>query len=79
MIKDTEFPSRRTRSSLSLKQEIGLYISQVEATITSPEVGMKIKQNEKAAVETELSKAHKKLEIEGESYILYSLGNFCPF
>ncbi|PLW14919.1 hypothetical protein PCANC_14772 [Puccinia coronata f. sp. avenae] len=61
------------------KQELKLCILQVEATITSPEIGMKIKQNKKAAVEAELPKALEKLEIEGESYIPHSLGNSCPF
>jgi heat shock 70kDa protein 1/2/6/8 len=35
----------------------------VENTITSHEIGMKMKRNHKSAVETELAKALEKLEV----------------
>ena len=54
------------------REGLQLYILQVEATITSPEVGMKIKQNNKSAVEAELAKALDQLEIQSESYITQS-------
>jgi L1 cell adhesion molecule like protein len=69
MIKDAESfkqADKEFSAKHEAKQELESYISQVEATITSPEVGMKIKRNNKAAVEAELAKALEKLEIEGK-------------
>ncbi|OAV98752.1 heat shock protein SSB [Puccinia triticina 1-1 BBBD Race 1] len=70
MIKDAESfkqADKEFSAKHEAKQELESYISQVEATITSPEVGMKIKRNNKAAVEAELAKALEKLEIEDSS------------
>lgn len=67
MIKDAESfkqADKEFSAKHEAKQELESYISQVEGTITSPEVGMKIKRNNKAAVEAELAKALEKLEIE---------------
>lgn len=57
---DKEFSAKH-----EAKQELESYIAQVEGTITSPEVGMKIKRNNKAAVKAELAKALEKLETKG--------------
>ena len=46
------------------KSELESYIHQVENTITSPEIGMKLKRGAKAQVEAELARAMEKLEIE---------------
>ncbi|MBW0460426.1 hypothetical protein O181_000141 [Austropuccinia psidii MF-1] len=70
MIKDAESfkqADKEFSAKHEAKQELESYISQVEGTITSPEVGMKIKRNNKAAVEAELAKALEKLEIEDSS------------
>merc|ERR1712137_778323 len=70
MIKDAESfkqADKEFSAKHEAKQELESYISQVEGTITSPEVGMKIKRNSKAAVEAELAKALEKLEIEDSS------------
>jgi C4-type Zn-finger protein len=41
-----------------------MYISTVESTISSPELGSKIKRQQKSSVEGELAKALERLEIE---------------
>eukprot|EP00918_Siedleckia_nematoides_P081362 GHVU01178435.1.p1 GENE.GHVU01178435.1~~GHVU01178435.1.p1 ORF type:complete len:592 (-),score=103.47 GHVU01178435.1:134-1789(-) len=67
MIKDAESfkqADKEFSAKHEAKQELESYIAQVEGTITSPEVGMKIKRNNKAAVEAELAKALEKLDIE---------------
>jgi len=56
---DKEFTSRH-----EAKQELESYIASVEATITGPEAGLKMKRGAKANIETELAKALEKLEIE---------------
>lgn len=56
---DREFSSRH-----ETKSELEAYIHQVEGTITSPEIGMKLKRGAKAQVEAELARALEKLEIE---------------
>jgi len=56
---DKEFSARH-----DAKSELEAYIHQVEGTISSPEIGMKLKRGAKAQVETELAKALEKLEIE---------------
>lgn len=56
---DKEFSSRH-----EAKSELEAYIHQVEGTITSPEIGMKLKRGAKAQVEAELARALEKLEIE---------------
>ena len=67
MIKDAEQfkqSDKEFTAKHEAKSELETYISQVESTITSPEFGMKLKRNQKAAVEAELAKALEKLEIE---------------
>lgn len=59
---DKEFSQRH-----EAKQELEAYVQQVENTITSHEIGMKMKRNHKSAIETELAKALEKLEIEDSS------------
>jgi len=56
---DKEFTARH-----DAKSELEAYIHQVEGTISSPEIGMKLKRGAKAQVESELAKALEKLEIE---------------
>jgi len=56
---DKEFSARH-----DAKSELEGYIHQVEGTISSPEIGMKLKRGAKAQVESELAKAIEKLEIE---------------
>jgi len=56
---DKEFSARH-----EAKQELESYVSQVESTITSPDVGMKMKRAHKSAIESELAKALERLEIE---------------
>ncbi|KAJ7219114.1 heat shock protein 70 family [Mycena pura] len=56
---DKEFSSRH-----EAKSDLEAYIHQVEGTITSPEIGMKLKRGAKAQVEAELARALEKLEIE---------------
>ena len=56
---DKEFSQRH-----EAKSELEAYIHQVEGTITSPEIGMKLKRGAKAQVEAELARAMEKLEIE---------------
>lgn len=56
---DKEFSARH-----DAKSELEAYIHQVEGTISSPEIGMKLKRGAKAQVESELAKALEKLEIE---------------
>ncbi|GAA5984077.1 hypothetical protein JCM11641_005591 [Rhodosporidiobolus odoratus] len=46
------------------KQELESYVASVEQTISSPEVGAKIKRQHKSAIESELAKALERLEIE---------------
>ncbi|KAL8286165.1 hypothetical protein RQP46_004653 [Phenoliferia psychrophenolica] len=67
MIKDAETFKQADKDFTAkheAKQELESYISQVESTITSPEVGAKIKRQNKANVESELAKALERLEIE---------------
>jgi heat shock protein 1/8 len=56
---DKEFSARH-----DAKSELEAYIHQVEGTISSPEIGMKLKRGAKGQVESELAKALEKLEIE---------------
>ncbi|KAI6028451.1 heat shock protein 70 family [Pisolithus orientalis] len=56
---DKEFQSRH-----EAKSDLEAYIHQVEGTITSPEIGMKLKRGAKQQVEAELARALEKLEIE---------------
>ncbi|KAI3610371.1 heat shock protein sks2 [Moniliophthora roreri] len=58
-IADKEFSARH-----EAKSDLEAYIHQVEGTITSPEIGMKLKRGAKAQVEAELARALEKLEIE---------------
>jgi heat shock protein 1/8 len=59
---DKEFSARH-----EAKSDLEAYIHQVESTITSPEIGMKLKRGAKAQVESELARALEKLEIEDSS------------
>ncbi len=56
---DKEFSARH-----EAKSNLEAYIHQVENTITSPEIGMKLKRGAKSQVEAELARALEKLEIE---------------
>jgi heat shock 70kDa protein 1/6/8 len=56
---DKDFSARH-----EAKSDLEAYIHQVEGTITSPEIGMKLKRGAKAQVEAELARALEKLEIE---------------
>ncbi|EFI28449.1 heat shock protein [Coprinopsis cinerea okayama7 len=56
---DKEFSARH-----EAKSDLEAYIHQVESTITSPEIGMKLKRGAKGQVEAELARALEKLEIE---------------
>jgi L1 cell adhesion molecule like protein len=56
---DKEFSARH-----EAKSDLEAYIHQVEGTITSPEIGMKLKRGAKGQVEAELARALEKLEIE---------------
>ncbi|KAI6005898.1 heat shock protein 70 family [Pisolithus albus] len=56
---DKEFQSRH-----EAKSDLEAYVHQVEGTITSPEIGMKLKRGAKQQVEAELARALEKLEIE---------------
>jgi heat shock 70kDa protein 1/2/6/8 len=56
---DKDFSARH-----EAKSDLEAYIHQVEATITSPEIGMKLKRGAKGQVESELARALEKLEIE---------------
>jgi heat shock protein 1/8 len=56
---DKEFSARH-----EAKSDLEAYIHQVEGTITSPEIGMKLKRGAKAQVEAELARALERLEIE---------------
>ncbi|KAG8930235.1 Heat shock protein sks2 [Tulasnella sp. 419] len=56
---DKDFSSRH-----EAKADLEAYIHQVESTITSPEIGMKLKRGAKSQVEQELAKALEKLELE---------------
>ena len=56
---DKDFSARH-----EAKSDLEAYIHQVENTITSPEIGMKLKRGAKTIVETELARALEKLEIE---------------
>ena len=56
---DKDFSARH-----EAKSDLEAYIHQVEGTISSPEIGMKLKRGAKAQVEGELAKAMEKLEIE---------------
>lgn len=59
---DKEFSARH-----EAKSDLEAYVHQVESTITSPEIGMKLKRGAKAQVEAELARALEKLEIEDSS------------
>lgn len=59
---DKEFSARH-----EAKSDLEAYIHQVENTITSPEIGMKLKRGAKAQIEAELARALEKLEIEDSS------------
>lgn len=56
---DKDFSARH-----EAKSDLEAYIHQVEGTISSPEIGMKLKRGAKSQVEAELAKAMEKLEIE---------------
>lgn len=56
---DKEFSARH-----EAKSDLEAYVHQVESTITSPEIGMKLKRGAKSQVEAELARALEKLEIE---------------
>jgi heat shock 70kDa protein 1/2/6/8 len=56
---DKEFSARH-----DAKADLEAYVHQVEGTISSPEIGMKLKRGAKAQVEAELARALEKLEIE---------------
>jgi L1 cell adhesion molecule like protein len=56
---DKEFSARH-----EAKSDLEAYVHQVEGTITSPEIGMKLKRGAKAQVEAELARALEKLEVE---------------
>ena len=67
MIKDAETfkaADKEFTSKHEAKQELESYIASVEATITGPEAGLKMKRGAKANIETELAKALEKLEVE---------------
>jgi len=67
MVKDAEQFKQADRDFSArheAKSDLETYIHQVESTITSPEIGMKLKRGAKAAVEAELARALEKLEIE---------------
>lgn len=59
---DKDFSARH-----EAKSDLEAYVHQVESTITSPEIGMKLKRGAKAQVEAELARALEKLEIEDSS------------
>lgn len=56
---DKEFTARH-----EAKSGLEAYIHQIESSITSPEIGMKLKRGAKSQVEAELARALEKLEIE---------------
>ncbi len=56
---DKDFSARH-----EAKSDLEAYIHQVEATITSPEIGMKLKRGAKGQVENELARALEKLEVD---------------
>ncbi|KAF8319319.1 heat shock protein 70 [Clavulina sp. PMI_390] len=56
---DKDFSARH-----EAKADLEAYIHQVESTISSPDLGMKLKRGPKAQVEAELAKAMEKLEME---------------
>jgi len=56
---DKDFSARH-----EAKSDLEAYIHQVEGTITSPEISMKLKRGAKGQVEVELARALEKLEIE---------------
>ena len=55
---DKDFSARH-----EAKSDLEAYVHQVESTITSPDLGMKMKRNAKQQVEAELARALEKLEI----------------
>ncbi|KAG9097075.1 Heat shock protein sks2 [Ceratobasidium sp. UAMH 11750] len=59
---DKDFSARH-----DAKADLEAYIHQVEGTITSPEIGMKLKRGAKSQVEAELARAMEKLEIESST------------
>jgi len=67
MIKDAETfkaADKEFTAKHEAKQELESYVASVEATITGPEAGLKMKRGAKANIETELAKALEKLELE---------------
>ena len=56
---DKDFSARH-----EAKSDLESYIQSVENTITSPDIGMKLKRGAKAQVEAELARALEKLEME---------------
>jgi L1 cell adhesion molecule like protein len=56
---DKEFAARH-----EAKYDLEAYIHQVESTITSPEIEMKLNRGAKVQVEVELARALEKLEID---------------
>lgn len=67
MIKDAEQFKQADRDFTArhqAKTDLEAYIHQVESTISSPELGSKIKRGAKAQVEAELAKAMEKLDVE---------------
>lgn len=59
---DKDFSARH-----EAKADLEAYIHQVESTITSPEINMKLKRGAKGQVESELAKALEKLELESST------------
>lgn len=59
---DKDFSARH-----EAKSDLEAYVHQVENTITSPEISMKLKRGAKSQVEAELAKALEKLEIENST------------
>jgi heat shock 70kDa protein 1/2/6/8 len=59
---DKEFSARH-----EAKSDLEAYIHQVESTITSPEMGAKLKRGAKSQIEAELARALEKLELEDSS------------
>lgn len=59
---DKEFTARH-----EAKSELEAYVHQIENSITSPEIGMKLKRGAKSQVESELARALERLEIEDSS------------
>ena len=56
---DKEFTARH-----DAKSQLEAYVHQVQGTISSPEIGMKLKRGAKQQVEAELARALEKLDLE---------------